>query len=157
MAEAPVYTLRNISLSFGDNRLFEDVTLAVNKGDKICLVGRNGSGKSTLLKVIAGLITPDGGEIFVQPGVVVSYMPQEPCLSAFATLKEAVLSGLDKDETGANTYLADILLDKLKIDGALSPASASGGECRKAALARCDCYFARQNVLKRCFHRHFLA
>ena len=72
MAEAPVYTLRNISLSFGDNRLFEDVTLAVNKGDKICLVGRNGSGKSTLLKVIAGLITPDGGEIFVQPGVVVS-------------------------------------------------------------------------------------
>ena len=136
MAEAPVYTLRNISLSFGDNRLFEDVTLAVNKGDKICLVGRNGSGKSTLLKVIAGLITPDGGEIFVQPGVVVSYMPQEPCLSAFATLKEAVLSGLDKDETGANTYLADILLDKLKIDGALSPASASGGECRKAALAR---------------------
>lgn len=136
MAEAPVYTLRNISLSFGDNRLFEDVTLAVNKGDKICLVGRNGSGKSTLLKVIAGLITPDGGEIFVQPGVVVSYMPQEPDLSAFATLKEAVLSGLDKDETGANTYLADILLDKLKIDGALSPASASGGECRKAALAR---------------------
>lgn len=136
MAEAPVYTLRNISLSFGDNRLFEDVTLAVNKGDKICLVGRNGSGKSTLLKVIAGLITPDGGEIFIQPGVVVSYMPQEPDLSAFATLKEAVLSGLDKDETGANTYLADILLDKLKIDGALSPASASGGECRKAALAR---------------------
>ena len=136
MAEAPVYTLRNISLSFGDNRLFEDVTLAVNKGDKICLVGRNGSGKSTLLKVIAGLITPDGGEIFVQPGVVVSYMPQEPDLSAFATLKEAVLSGLDKDETSANTYLADILLDKLKIDGALSPASASGGECRKAALAR---------------------
>lgn len=136
MAEAPVYTLRNISLSFGDNRLFEDVTLAVNKGDKICLVGRNGSGKSTLLKVIAGLIAPDGGEIFVQPGVVISYMPQEPDLSAFATLKEAVLSGLDKDETGANTYLADILLDKLKIDGALSPASASGGECRKAALAR---------------------
>lgn len=136
MAEAPVYTLRNISLAFGDNQLFEDVTLAVNKGDKICLVGRNGSGKSTLLKVIAGLIAPDGGEIFVQPGIVVSYMSQEPDLSAFATLKDAVLSGLDKDETGTNAYLADILLDKLKIDGALSPASASGGECRKAALAR---------------------
>ena len=136
MAEAPVYTLRNISLSFGDNQLFEDVTLAVSKGDKICLVGRNGSGKSTLLKVIAGLIAPDGGEIFVQPGAVISYMPQEPDLSAFATLKDAVLSGLDKDETGANAYLADILLDKLKIDGSLNPASASGGECRKAALAR---------------------
>ena len=136
MAEAPVYTLRNISLAFGDNQLFEDVTLAVNKGDKICLVGRNGSGKSTLLKVIAGLIAPDGGEIFVQPGTVISYMPQEPDLSAFATLKDAVLAGLDKNEAGTNAYLADILLDKLKIDGSLNPASASGGECRKAALAR---------------------
>ena len=135
MAEAPIYTLKNVRLAFGDNRLFTDVELYINRGDKICLVGRNGSGKSTLLKIIAGVIEPDGGEIFIQPGTKIAYMPQEPDLSAFMTLKEAVLAGLPEEERGSG-YLADIWLDKLLIDGAQDPKKASGGECRKAALAQ---------------------
>ena len=135
MAEAPIYTLKNIHLAFGDNHLFENVELYISKGDKICLVGRNGSGKSTLLKVIAGVIEADGGEIFVQPGTQISYMPQEPNLSAFDTLKDAILYGLPKEEQN-NGYMADIWLEKLNIDGSLSPKKASGGECRKAALAQ---------------------
>ena len=51
--EAPIYTIKNAKLSFGLKALFSDVNLYINRGDKICLVGRNGSGKSTLLKVIA--------------------------------------------------------------------------------------------------------
>ncbi|MBE6443813.1 MAG: ABC-F family ATP-binding cassette domain-containing protein [Alphaproteobacteria bacterium] len=135
MAEAPIYTLKNIHLAFGDNQLFENVELYINKGDKICLVGRNGSGKSTLLKVIAGVIEPDGGEVFIQPGTQIAYMPQEPNLSSFSSLKEAVLAGLPQDQQG-NGYLADIWLERLKIDGKLAPKKASGGECRKAALAQ---------------------
>ena len=135
MAEAPIYTLKNIHLAFGDNQLFENVELYINKGDKICLVGRNGSGKSTLLKVIAGVIEPDGGEVFIQPGTQIAYMPQEPNLSSFSSLKEAVLAGLPQDQQG-NGYLADIWLERLKIDGKLDPKKASGGECRKAALAQ---------------------
>ena len=135
MAEAPIYTLKNVHLAFGDNQLFEQIDFAVNKGDKICLVGRNGSGKSTLLKVIAGVIEPDGGEIFIQPGIKIAYMPQEPDLSKYASLKEAILSGLKKNDASCE-YLADILTDKLKIDGSIDPKKASGGECRKAALAK---------------------
>ena len=135
MAEAPIYTLKNIHLAFGDNQLFENVELYINKGDKICLVGRNGSGKSTLLKVIASVIEPDGGEVFIQPGSQIAYMPQEPNLSSFSSLKEAVLAGLPQDQQG-NGYLADIWLERLKIDGKLDPKKASGGECRKAALAQ---------------------
>ena len=135
MAEAPIYTLKNIHLAFGDNQLFENVELYINKGDKICLVGRNGSGKSTLLKVIAGVIEPDGGEVFIQPGTQIAYMPQEPNLSSFSSLKDAVLAGLPQDQQG-NGYLADIWLERLKIDGKLDPKKASGGECRKAALAQ---------------------
>lgn len=135
MAEAPIYTLKNIHLAFGDNQLFENVELYINKGDKICLVGRNGSGKSTLLKVIAGVIEPDGGEVFIQPGTQIAYMPQEPNLSSFSSLKDAVLAGLPQDQQG-NSYLADIWLERLKIDGKLDPKKASGGECRKAALAQ---------------------
>ena len=135
MTIAPIYTLKNIRLSFGDHCLFENVELYINKGDKICLVGRNGSGKSTLLKVIAGVLEPDDGDIFMQPGTKVAYMPQEPDLSAFSTLKAAILSAIDGDEQQKG-YLADIWLDKLKINGALDPSKASGGECRKTALAQ---------------------
>ncbi len=135
MAEAPIYTLKNISLAFGDNHLFSNVELCINRGDKICLVGRNGSGKSTLLKVISGIIEPDAGEIFIQPGTKIAYMPQEPDLSSFASLKEAILFGINNKEQN-NSYLADIWLEKLNINGDINPKKASGGECRKAALAQ---------------------
>ncbi len=135
MADTPIYTLKNISLAFGDNQLFSNVELCVSKGDKICLVGRNGSGKSTLLKVIGGIIEPDGGEIFIQPGTQIAYMPQEPNLDEFTSLKNAIISGLSKEDQN-HEYLADIWLQKLSIDGNINPKKASGGECRKASLAK---------------------
>lgn len=135
MAEPPIYALKNISLAFGTNQLFSDVELYINKGDKISLVGRNGSGKSTLLKIIAGIIEPDAGEIFIQPGIKVSYMPQEPDLESFPTLRDVVLAGLPKGEEDL-TYRADMLIEQLKILDKQETKSASGGERRKASLAQ---------------------
>ena len=94
MAEAPIFAFKNISIAFGEKRLFSGIEANVNKGDRISLIGRNGSGKSTLLKIIAGVIEPDEGEIFIQPGIKVAYMPQEPDLGRFNTLKEAIVSVL---------------------------------------------------------------
>ena len=92
-------------------------------------------GKSTLLKVIARDIEPDAGEIFVQPGVKVSYMPQDPDFSGYATLREVVLSGLPEHERGQE-YRADILIEQFDIRAAQSPEQSSGGERKKAALAK---------------------
>ena len=64
----PILILRNINLTFGGTPLFKDAELSISEGECLCLVGRNGSGKSTLLKIAAGLIEPDTGEIFLQPG-----------------------------------------------------------------------------------------
>ena len=83
--EPPIYTIKNAHLSFGLNPLFTGVELNISRGDKICLVGRNGSGKSTLLKVISGVIEPDSAEIFIQPGIKISYMPQEAEYSEYNT------------------------------------------------------------------------
>lgn len=135
MPEAPIYTLKGATLSFGTNRLFTNVDLFINRGDKISLVGRNGSGKSTLLKVIAGVIEADNAEIFTQPGVRISYMPQEPDFTGFATLRDIVKAGLLKTDENLD-YKADILINKFSIQADTSPDEASGGERRKAALAR---------------------
>ena len=134
--EPPVYTLKDIKLRFGTNQLFRGVELYINRGDKISLVGRNGSGKSTLLKIIAGLQEPDEGEIFIQPNTTIGYMPQETDLSAYKTLRDVVLSGLKDEESATKAYKAQMLIDQLNIAAEQNPEVSSGGERRKATLAK---------------------
>lgn len=135
MFEPPILTIKGAKLSFGPHELFSGVDLYVNRGDKISLVGRNGSGKSTLLKVIAGIIEADFGEIFVQPGIKISYMPQDPEVKNYHSFKEMILSGLPVEERGQE-FRADILIESFNIPAAQNPETASGGERRKAALAK---------------------
>ena len=132
----PIYTMRDISLTFGVKPLFTSVNLNISKGDKICLVGRNGCGKSTLLKIISGVIEADNGEIFVQPGTRISYMEQETNTEGCKNLKDMVLSGLECQDVKQNEYKADILIDLFEIDATLDVTTASGGELKKASLAK---------------------
>ena len=81
----PLLLLQDISVTFGVTPLLSGAELAVAAGDRVCLVGRNGSGKSTLLRIAAGLVQPDAGDRFGQPGATIHYLPQEPDLSGFAT------------------------------------------------------------------------
>jgi len=131
--EPPLLFLSDIHLTFGGTPLLEGADLQIAPRSRISLVGRNGSGKSTLLKIAAGLIEPDKGERFVQPGVTIRYLPQEPDLSAFSTVLEYVEAGL---APGDDTYRASYLLNELGMSGNENPKSISGGETRRAALAR---------------------
>ena len=70
-------TLHKISLAFGGAPILDDLSLRVERGDRLCLLGRNGTGKSTLLKVINGEISPDRGEVARQPGLRVARVAQE--------------------------------------------------------------------------------
>jgi ATP-binding cassette subfamily F protein uup len=130
----PLLLLRDISLTLGATPLLSGAELAVAAGDRICLVGRNGSGKSTLLRIAAGLVDPDAGERFVQPGTAVSYLPQEPDLSGFATTLTYVEGGFASESTDHHRAL--YLLKALGLTGSEDPAALSGGEARRAALAR---------------------
>jgi ATP-binding cassette subfamily F protein uup len=129
----PLLLLQDISLTFGTNPLLAGSGLAVSTGDRVCLVGRNGSGKSTLLRIAAGLVTPDSGRRFVQPGSTIRYLPQEPDLSDFATVLAYAEAGLGPDADG---YRARYLLEQLGLTGEENPATLSGGEARRAALAQ---------------------
>ena len=130
---APLLALQSIRLVMGSTPLLEGAELSVGAGDKIALVGRNGSGKSTLLKIAAGIIEPDGGERFQQPGATVRYLPQEPDLSGYETTLAYVEAGL---EGADEPYRAQYLLEQLGLTGKETPNSLSGGEARRAALAR---------------------
>ena len=77
----PLIQLKEIKLTFGGTPLLSGVELSVSAGERVCLIGRNGSGKSTLLKIAAGLVQPDSGSRFVQPGATIRYLPQEPDFS----------------------------------------------------------------------------
>jgi len=70
-------SLRNLDLAFGGPPLLEDVSLQIEKGDRLCLLGRNGTGKSTLLKLIAGELQPDSGTLERQQGLKVALLPQD--------------------------------------------------------------------------------
>ena len=133
MAQPPLLTLKNIHLTFGSTPLLEGADLAILPGERVCLVGRNGSGKSTLLKIAAGMIEPDDGERFFQPGTTVRYLPQEPDLSDFDTVRDYVIAGL---EGADDEYRVPYLLDALGLTGEEDTAVLSGGEARRAALAR---------------------
>ena len=132
MARAPLLQLSGISLTFGGNPLFDDLSLVVQPGDRVALVGRNGSGKSTLMKVMAGLVDPDRGERVVPPGTTVGYMEQDPDLSGFATLGDFAAAGLPPDEAWRVAAAGEGL--GFRPDAPV--ATASGGERRRAALAR---------------------
>jgi len=88
--------LRNISLAFGGPPLLEDVSLRIEKGERICLLGRNGTGKSTLLKVIAGEIQEDAGIIDRQQGLRVARLEQDVPRNLQGTIYEVTAQGLAK-------------------------------------------------------------
>ena len=132
MARAPLLQLSDISLTFGGHPVFDDLSLVVQPGDRVALVGRNGSGKSTLMKVMAGLVEADKGAVTVSPGVTVGYMEQDPDMAGFATLGDYAASGLDPSEA----YKVDMVAEGLKFDPSGDVATASGGERRRAALAK---------------------
>jgi ABC transport system ATP-binding/permease protein len=129
----PLLQLTDIALTFGGTPLLTGANLSVSTGERVSLVGRNGSGKSTLLKIAAGLIEPDRGSIFVQPGAVVRYLPQEEDFSGFSSTSAYAEAGLRPDE---DPHVARYLLEQLGLSGQEDPAQLSGGEARRAALAR---------------------
>ncbi len=125
----PIAALKDVRLADGAVQMFDGVDLALEPRVRACLVGKNGAGKSTLLRILAGLIEPDAGDRFMQPGMKVAMVLQEPIITG-KTVSEYAASG------GAPDYMADSVLQSFGLDPEKSTQGLSGGEIRRAALAK---------------------
>ncbi len=85
-----------VSRSYGALPVITDVSFRVEAGEKLGLVGRNGAGKTTLLRIIAGLETPDSGELVVAEGVRIGYVAQNPAFEAESSIVDAVYEGFSE-------------------------------------------------------------
>ena len=90
--------IQSVALTFGDSRLFEEINLTIEQGEKIALLGRNGSGKSTLLKIIAGNIRPDSGIVAIQKGIRIAYLDQMVPGEIPGIVFEVVEGGLNRSQ-----------------------------------------------------------
>ena len=90
----PLITLDNISLKFSEKVILDEINVTIHKGDKIGLIGRNGEGKSTFLKLLAGIISPDDGDLKIQNRITISYLEQQPPEDNSDTLFNIVAHGL---------------------------------------------------------------
>ena len=98
----------NVQLTFGSRTVFEGLTLTIEEGERVGLVGVNGSGKSSLMKIMAGVSRPDAGELQLRRGARVTYLPQEPEFAEGATVASelSVLQGPLREALAAHAELS---------------------------------------------------
>ena len=131
----PIITFRDVTIGFGTEPLFENLSFSIGEGDRICLIGRNGCGKSTLMKLIMGELEPDLGETFTLPGTRLTWLPQDPQLKPGVTVREHIAEAGPPDDR-PEAYEVDAALDRMALDGEREMTTLSGGEARRASLAR---------------------
>ena len=128
-----ILNVEKVSKTFGEKVLLDKVTLGINKGDKVGVIGVNGTGKSTLLKIIAGIEEPDEGNVIKGRNVTVTYLAQSPDHAK----DETVLSYVMRGKANASEAKAKEILNKLGI-GAFDASMdmLSGGQKKRVALAK---------------------
>jgi ABC transport system ATP-binding/permease protein len=126
----------HISKNYGTKQLLEDVTLYLNEGEKIGIIGVNGTGKSTFLKILAGVEEADGGTLAKDPNIQIAYLPQNPDMQENVTVLEQVFLHLPSDFRALKEYEAKTMLNKLGIsDFDAKVGTLSGGQRKRVALA----------------------
>jgi len=137
-----LFSITEMSQSFGDDTLFADLTFDFKKGGHLGLIGSNGSGKSTLLKIIAGMVLPDKGEVAVQKGARVVYLDQEDQLEPDKTVEETLfnsLSHLPMDDKERLRRINQALGKGGFADTSIPVKLLSGGWKKRLAITRSLC------------------
>ncbi|PKM78176.1 MAG: ABC transporter [Firmicutes bacterium HGW-Firmicutes-15] len=134
-----ILVIDNVSKTYGDKVLLQEICLGIDEGEKIGLLGINGSGKSTLLKLIAGMEEPDQGQIVRNRHLRIEYLPQNPPFDPEAIVLDAALNGVSRIE-GMDTWILESdakgILTRLGMqDFEARMSQLSGGQRKRVAMA----------------------
>jgi len=153
MMTEPLIELKGISKSFGNNRVLDNVDLTIYRGEALGIIGPSGTGKSTILRVMAGLITPDEGEVYVQgvkrDGLIedghdpvgIGMVFQQAALFDSLTVEENVGFLLYQNSKLPRSRIRELVKEKLEMVGLpgighLYPSELSGGMRKRVSFAR---------------------
>lgn len=126
----------NISLEYPTKVVFENVTVGIDEGDRIGVVGRNGDGKTTLLRLLAGRMQPDSGRVTRRGGVTIGMLDQSDALATGLTVAESVVGDRPEYEWAGDARVRDViegLVGDIHWDALVD--DLSGGQRRRVALA----------------------
>lgn len=127
---------QNISKTYMERKVLDDVSFFLEEGDKVGIIGINGTGKSTLLKILAGAEEADSGDIIRKSGIRISYLPQIPEFDDRGTILEQVMLHLPADLRDSKEFEAKSMLGKVGLpDYDRDIGTLSGGERRRAGIA----------------------
>ena len=127
----------NLTVEFATRVVLDGVTLGLEEGDRIGIVGRNGDGKSTLMRLLAGRQSPDSGRVTVRGGVHVGYLDQSDVLDADLTVGEAIVGDAADHEWASNPKIREVMGGLVgEVDWHANVHSLSGGQKRRVALAK---------------------
>lgn len=137
-----IFSLKNISKTYGDDSLFQDLSIEFKLNEQLGLIGMNGSGKSTLLKLIAGKTLPDTGEVLTRTGLRFIYLPQEDRLDPDKSVEELLYDSI-KDSHFNDKETHKIVQQSLGKggfkDASVLSKNLSGGWKKKLAITRALC------------------
>ncbi|MGP3708325.1 ABC-F family ATP-binding cassette domain-containing protein [Gordonia paraffinivorans] len=127
----------NLGLEYPTTKVFDSVSLGVNEGDRIGIVGRNGDGKSSLLAMLAGRKQPDSGRVTVRGGVRIGVLDQVDRFDDDETVGHAVVGDRPEHEWAGDPKVRDVIGGLLRdVDWKAKTGSLSGGQRRRVSLAR---------------------
>ncbi|MCH6471099.1 ABC-F family ATP-binding cassette domain-containing protein [Sinomonas terrae] len=127
----------NLSISFGTRTVLDGVTVGLNEGDRVGIVGRNGDGKSTLMRLLSQRAEPDGGRVTWRRGVHVGYLDQGDVLDGDLDVGRAIVGDRSAHEWAADPRIREIMAGLVgDVDWRAEVRSLSGGQKRRVALAK---------------------
>jgi ATP-binding cassette subfamily F protein uup len=135
----PLVSLDHVRMAYGHLPLLDDANLQIDRGERVCVIGRNGTGKSTLLQIIAGDVIPDEGTVWRQPSLRIARLVQDVPLSSdrpvFDVVAEGFSTGADVDRWHVELSV-DMVISRLGLPAEAIVSTLSGGWRRRVLLAR---------------------